>query len=160
METTSSNQITDWREGRRLRAWELRQKGWRQQQIADALGVTQGAVSQWLKRAKEEGVQALKPRKSPGAPPKLTQEQRQRLPELLALGAESFGFRGNVWTQPRIAELIRREFGVSYDPSQIGRILKACGWSRQKPVRRATQRDEAAIERWKQQRWPQVKKRL
>lgn len=159
METTSSNQITDWREGRRLRALKLREKGWKQQQIADALGVTQGAVSQWLKRAKEGGVQALKPRKSPGAPAKLSQEQRQRLPRLLALGAEALGFRGDIWTQPRIAELIRREFGVSYDPSQVGRILKACGWSRQKPVRRATQRDEAAIEHWEAERWPQIKKR-
>jgi transposase len=74
-------------------------------------------------------------------------------------GAESFGFPGEVWTQPRVAALIRDQFGVSYGPSQVGRILKACGWSSQKPMHRATQRDEAAIRRWREERWPQIKKR-
>jgi transposase len=82
-----------------------------------------------------------------------------RLPQLLAQGAQSFGFQGDLWTQPRVAEVIRREFGVSYDPSQVGRILKQCGLSLQKPLRRATQRDETAIQRWKEERWPVLKKR-
>ena len=72
--------------------------------------------------------------------------------------AEAFGFRGDIWTQPRVTEVIRRQFQVSYHSSQVGRILKGCGWSRQKPVRRAVQRDEEAIQRWKEERWPQVKK--
>ena len=54
----SSQQATDWREGRRLRAWELKQEGWKQQDIARALGVSKGAVSQWMKRAKQEGMEA------------------------------------------------------------------------------------------------------
>jgi len=157
MEMTLSSKATDWREGR-LRAWELRQKGWKQQAIAEALGVTQGAVSQWLKRAKEGGIQALLRRKAPGASPRLTPEQRSQLPELLAQGAESFGFRGDIWTQPRIAQLIRDQLGVSYHPSQVGRILKTCGWSSQKPVHRASQRNEEAIRRWKEERWPEIKK--
>ncbi len=65
-----------------------------------------------------------------------------------------------IWTQPRVTEVIRRQFDVSYHPSQVGRILKDCGWSRQKRVRRATQKDEAAIQRWKEERWPQLKKGL
>lgn len=154
MEKILSSQATNWREGRRLRAWELRQKGWKQQAIAGALGVTQGAVSQWLKRVKEGGVEGLRHRPPPGAVPRLSSEQRDQLLELLARGAESFGFQGDVWTQPRVATLIRDRFGVSYDPSQVGRILKAGGWSSQKPVHRATQRDEAAIRRWKEERWP------
>lgn len=159
MEKTLSSQATNWREGRRLRAWELHQKGWKQQEIAEALGVTQGAVSQWLKRAQDEGVAGLRHRPPPGAVPRLSSEQRDQLLELLAHGAESFGFLGDVWTQPRVAALIRDRFRVSYDPSQVGRILKACGWSSQKPVHRATQRDEAAIRRWKEERWPEIKKR-
>ena len=78
-----SKQTTDLREYRRFRAWELHQQGWKQQDIADALGVTQGAVSQWLTRAKREGVQALRRRKPPGAKPRLTREQKARIPELL-----------------------------------------------------------------------------
>jgi transposase len=126
------------REGRRLRAWELHQKGWKQQAIAEALGVTQGAVSQWLKRVKEGGVEGLRHRPPPGAAPRLSPEQRAQLLELLSQGAEALGFQGDVWTQPRVATLIRDRLGVSYDPSQVGRILKASGWSRQKPVHRAT----------------------
>jgi transposase len=159
MEKSLSSQATNWREGRRLRAWELHQKGWKQQEIAEALGVTQGAVSQWLKRGREGGVEGLRHHPPPGATPRLSPEQRGQLLELLAQGAESFGFQGEVWTQPRVATLIRDWFGVSYDPSQVGRILKACGWSSQKPVHRATQRDEAAIRCWKEERWPQIKKR-
>ncbi len=57
-----------------------------------------------------------------------------------------------------MTEVIRRQFQVSYHSSQVGRILKECGWSREKPVGRAVQRDEEAIQRWKEERWPQVKK--
>jgi transposase len=159
MEKTLSSQATNWREGRRFRAWELPQKGWKQQEIAEALGVTQGAVSQWLKRARAGGVEGLRHRPPPGAMPRLSSAQRDQLLELLAQGGEFFGFQGEVWTQPRVTALIRDQFGVSYDPSQVGRILKACGWSSQKPVHRASQRDEAAIRRWREERWPQIKKR-
>lgn len=159
MKDTLSHQATNWREGRRFRALELHQKGWRQKDIAEALGVSKGAVSQWLKRAREGGIETLRHRKPPGAPPRLTLEQRARLPQLLAQGAPSFGFQGDLWTQPRVTAVIRREFGVSYDSSQVGRILKQGGLSLQKPLRRATQRDETAIQRWKEERWPALKKR-
>lgn len=154
-----SSQATDWREGRRFRAWELHRKGWKQREIAEALGVTQGAVCQWLKRAREGGVEALRTRKPPGAPPRLTLEQRAQIPELLKPGAEAFGFRGDIWTCARVAEVIRREFGVSYHPAHVSRILRDCGWSLQKPVRRASQQNEEAIQQWREERWPEVKKR-
>jgi transposase len=159
MERVLSNQVTNWREARRFRAWELYQTGWKQKDIAVAMGVTKGAVSQWLKRAKEGGIDALRHCKPPGTSSRLTPEQRAQLPQLLAQGAQSFGFQGDLWTLPRMAEVIRREFGVTYHPSQVSRILKICGWSRQKPLRRATQRDETAIQRWKEERWPVLKKR-
>ena len=95
----------------------------------------------------------------PGATPRLSPVQRDQLLKLLSQGAEFFGFQGDVWTQPRVAILIRDHFGVSYDPSQVGRILKACGWSSQRPVHRATQRNEAAIRQWQEERWPEIKKR-
>ena len=141
----SSQQATNWREGRRLRAWELSQEGWPQQRIAEALGVSKGAVSQWLSRTRTQGPQALRHCKPPSQP-KLAHQQRLQLLELLAQEPSAFGFRGDVWTQPRVAQLIRHHFGVKYHPSQVGRILKQYGWSRQKPSRR-----------WKEKRWPALK---
>jgi transposase len=146
-------------EARRFRAWELKQQGWKQNVIAAALDVTPGAVSQWLKRAREEGVESLRRQVAHGAVPRLSIAQRVQLPQLLTQGAEAYGFRGAVWTRGRVAEVIRREFGVTYDVSHVGRILRACGWSLQKPARRAKQRDEAAIRVWKEEHWPEVEKK-
>jgi transposase len=80
------------------------------------------------------------------------------LPALLRQGAEAYGFRGQVWTCGRIAAVIRREFGISYHPVHVGRLLQALGWSPQKPARRARQRDEAAITRWREDTWPAIKR--
>jgi transposase len=158
MYNSLSKEATDWREGRRLRAFELKREGWTQQRIADALGVSKGAVSQWMKRAREGGVRALKRQPAPGATPRLSEEQRTKLPELLERGAEAYGFRGDVWTCSRVATVIRREFGISYHPAHVSRLLKALGQSLQKPQRRANQRDEASIKNWKENRWPSLKK--
>ena len=158
MEKTLSSQAKDWREGRRFRALELKEQGWKQTHIAQALGVSEGAVSQWMKRAREKGVQALRHKPPPGAPPRLSEDERARLPELLAQGAQAHGFRGDVWTCERVAIVIRKEFGVSYHPAHVSRLLKALRQSLQKPQRRAEQRDEQAIERWKQKKWPSIKK--
>ena len=132
MEKTLSSQATDWREGRRFRAYELKLKGWKQTQIADALGVTEGAVSQWMKRAREQGAEGLRHKPPPGATPRLSKDERARLPELLAQGAQAHGFRGDVWTCERVAEVIRREFGVSYHPAHVSRLLKKLRLSLQK----------------------------
>ena len=158
MRKTLSSQATDWREGRRLRAFELKQEGWKQQEIADALGVSKGAVSQWMKRAREEGVEGLRHKPAPGATPRLSEQERTELAELLARGAEAHGFRGNVWACERVAIVIRKEFGVSYHPAHVSHLLKALRQSLQKPQRRAEQRDEEAIEHWKEKKWPSLKK--
>jgi transposase len=159
MENQLSKKASDWREGRRLRAWELKQEGWKHQDIAEALGVGKGAVSQWMKRGQEEGgVEGLRRRVASGAPPRLSQGQRDELPELLERGAEAYGFRGEVWTCERVAEVIRKGFGVSYHPAHVGRLLKALRLSLQKPARRADQREEEAIERRREERWPSLKK--
>ncbi len=159
MEKPLSSQATNWREGRRLRALELKERGWKQTQIADALGVTEGAVSQWMKRAREEGVESLRHKPPPGATPRLSEDQCAKLPKLLAQGAEAHGFRGEVWTCERVATVIRREFGVSYHPAHVSRVVRALGLSLQKPQRRAEQRDEEAIDNWKEKKWPSLKKR-
>jgi transposase len=158
MEKMLSSQVNDWREDRRLRAFELKQRGWKQTQIATALGVSDSAVSQWMKRAREKGVEGLRHKPNPGAPSRLSEDERARLPELLAQGAESHGFRGDLWTCERVAEVIRREFGVSYHPSHVSRLLGKLWLSLQKPERRADQREEEAIEHWKEKKWPSPKK--
>lgn len=151
---------TNWREARRMRAWELHEAGWKQKDIAQALGVSEGAVSQWFKKAKKEGVCALRHQPPPGRVARLSPEQMAQLPDLLAKGAVAFGFRGDVWTTARVVEMIRQQFGVSYHRAHGSRLLRRIKHSRQKPIERATQRDEAAIAAWKQERWPALKKSL
>jgi len=150
----------DWKEARRLRAWELAEQGWKPCAIAAALGVSEGAVSQWLKQVREAGVAALYSRPVPGATKRLTDEQRAQLPTLLAKGAEHFGFRGAVWTRPRVAKVIEREVAVAYSPRHVGRILAEIAWTRQKPVQRASQRDEERVHQWQEESWPALKKPL
>jgi transposase len=159
MSTGDHRQPMSWHEGRRQRAWELHLQGWTQQQIAEALGVTQGAVSQWLTHATTQGVAALQDHPPPGRPPLLTPVQRAHLVELLTQGAEACGFRGAIWTCGRVARLIREQFGVSYHPAHVSRLLKDLGWTPQRPIVRATQRDEDAIAAWYAERWPALKKR-
>lgn len=147
-----------WKEARRLQAWDLKQTDWLQRQIAEAMGVSEGAVSQWMQRARDGGPETLRHRPHPGASCRLSPQQLARLPDLLDRGAEAYGFRGEVWTRGRIAAVIHLEFGVSYHPVHVGRLLKALRWSPQKPARRARQRDEVAIARWREQTWPAIKR--
>jgi transposase len=149
----------DWLEGRRRRAWELKQQGWKQKDIAAALGVTPGAISQWFRHVREGGLEALRPHPAKGPTPKLTAEQRAQLPGLLAPGAEAYGYRGQVWTTKRVAEVIWRTFGVRYHPAHVSRLLRSVRLSVQAPIERATQRDEQAIAAWQTETWPALKKR-
>ncbi len=144
----------NWKEARRLRAWQLKQKGWPQRAIAEAVGVSEAAVRQWVKRARQGGPEALRHHPPPGAPRRLTAAQLARLPDVLQHGAEAYGFRGQVWTCGRVAAVIRLACGVSSHPVHVGRLLKAMRWSPQKPARRARQRDDVAMARWRQETWP------
>jgi transposase len=85
-------------------------------------------------------------------------DQLTRLVELLRQGAAAHGFLGNVWTRRRVAQLIQDEFAIRYHPTHVGRLLRHIEWSPQRPIVRATQRDEAAIAAWSNQRWPALKK--
>jgi transposase len=115
----------DWRERRRMRAWELHEAGWSQGKIARELGVTQGAVSQWIRRVRDGGGRdALYRQPAPGRRAALTEQQLSELPALLARGAEAFGFRGDHWTTRRVAVLLQQVFGVSHHPGHVSRLLK------------------------------------
>jgi transposase len=148
----------EWQEERRKRAYELVQRGWSQKKVAEALGVTEGAVSQWMKRAREGGAEALRHRPAPGAASKLSAEQWAKLPTMLARGAEAYGYSGGVWTRARVRQVIEDVFGVKYHVDHMSYVLKKIGWSSQKPIRRATQRNEAKIQEW-QEHWQSTEKK-
>jgi transposase len=82
------------------------------------------------------------------------------LVKLLLRGPLTFGYRTNLWTTTRIAELIKAQFGVRYHRAHVGRLMHSLNWSHQKPERRAIERKEKAIRRWKRKGWARVKKTL
>jgi transposase len=123
----------------------LKRRGWYQRDIAEALDVSEEAVSRWLTRARAGGPEALRARSAPGPAPRLTSDQRRSIPELLWHGPEAYGFRGQVWTCARIARVIDEEFGVPYHKDHVSRLLKDLRWTPQQPIKTAIQRDEEAI---------------
>jgi transposase len=142
----------------RRRCVELSEAGWKQSAIAQAFGLTQGWVSQTLKKYRQLGVLALKEGKRTGAPARLTADQLTELVSELKKGPQQHSFQGAIWTRPRVNEVIKRRFGISYDLSQIGRLLKKVGWSRQLPQRKARQQDPHAVEQWRNERLVELKK--
>jgi len=84
--------------------------------------------------------------------------QKERLAEILLKGAMANGYRTDLWTTQRIAEVIEKNFGIRYHRDHVGRVLGQMGWTHQKPERRAVERNEEEIERWKREEWPRIKK--
>lgn len=145
-------------ERRRRRAVDLLKAGASITEVARRLGCSHSSVILWRDAVRRRGLRALTAKPAPGRPPKLTARHRARLPRLLRRGAEAWGFETELWTTQRIATVIHREFGVRVHRAHVSRVLTALDWSCQKPERRAMERDEPAIERWKRYRWPRVKK--
>jgi transposase len=145
-------------ESRRLRAWKLLREGVGPVDVARRVGVDRRSVRRWRAQAERGGPRALAARPTPGRPARLDPRQREKLVAWLIAGAESCGFATPLWTCPRVAELIRRQFQVRYHVDHIGRLLRGLGFTPQKPECRARERDEAAIRRWVQQEWPRVKR--
>jgi transposase len=146
-------------EWRRYRALYLKRRGWPQRDIAEALDVSEVALSGWLARIRDGGPEALRARPVPGRPPRLSPAQTRTIPELLWHGPEAYGFRGQVWTCARVARVIEGEFGVRYHKDHVGRLLKRLHWTPQQPIQRAIQRDEEAIRRWRDETWPELSRR-
>jgi transposase len=146
-------------EWRRFRALRLKRQGWSRNDIAEALDVSPVSVSRWCARARDGGPEALRAHPGPGRPPKLSPAQLRLIPEFLWHGAEAYGFRGEVWTCARVARVIEEEFGVHYHKDHVGRLLRELRWTPQVPIRRAIQRDEGAIRRWRDEVWPDLQRR-
>ena len=149
----------EWKAWRRHRAYELKQSGKTQKEIAKIFGVTEGAVSQWMSRAHKGGVEALARRKPPGASGRLTPEQLLALREMIREGAKAAGFEEEWWDRARVKTLIEQRFSVSYSLQNISKILNKIGVTLQKPTVKSPRRDEEAIRRWRDERWPALKKK-
>lgn len=145
-------------EARRRRALKLLKKGLSLNEVARRLGCAPSSVMRWRDAVERDGTEGLKVRASPGRPLKLSAPERVKLQEVLLAGPLASGYRTARWTTARVASVVRKRFGVRYHPDHVGRLLHQMGWSAQKPERRALERDEAAIERWKKRDWPRVKK--
>ena len=146
-------------EARRLHALSLLEQGLAPVEVARRVGVDRRSVRRWKAAARLGGRQAVRARPVPGRPPKLAAAAHRRLEALLVRGAQAAGFATDLWTCPRVATLIRREFGVRYHVDHLGRLLRRLGWSPQKPERRARERDEGAIRRWLRAELPRIKKK-
>jgi transposase len=127
-------------------------------EIARRIGCHASSVLRWRNALRSGGPNALKAKPASGRPSKLTGAQKARLVPLLIQGAMSHGYRTELWTTLRIAELIHRKFRVRYHRNHVGKLLHQLHWSPQKPEARAIERDEEAIQAWKRDLWPAVKK--
>jgi transposase len=89
----------------------------------------------------------------------MSEADRQRLVQLLQQGAERLGYETPLWTCQRVAYLMRQEFDISYHAGHVWKVLRQLNWSPQRPVGKALERNEAAIQQWKTERWPAIKKK-
>lgn len=145
-------------EQRRFRALELLRQGLEQHVVAERLGVDRRSVRRWNRAYRRQGKAGLKARPASGRPPKLTTPQRRTLVGWILQGAETCGFPTALWTCRRIAQLIRQRFQVVYHPDHIGRLLRSCGLTPQRPQVRAKERNDQRIRWWIHREWSRAKK--
>lgn len=145
-------------ERRRLRALALLDEGLQPVEVAQRIGVDRRSVRRWKAAARSQGEAGVRARAAPGRPSRLTPARKRRLEALLLKGPVASGFDTDLWTCPRVSELIKQRFGIDYHVDHVGRLLHNLGWSPQKPARRAAERDEREIRRWVREEWPRVKK--
>lgn len=147
-------------EERRLAAARLLEKGYSQADVARKIGVSTASVCYWAKALKQRGRAGLRQRARTGRPPQLTQAEWGEVAQLLSRGAREFGFETERWTLKRIAQLISRRFGVHYHPNYLAVPLHRMGFSPQRPLLRARERDEELIKAWLKRDWPRMKRGL
>ena len=141
-----------------MQAARLLQQGVSEAEVARRVGVHRQSVNRWAQQVAKGGHPALKRASRTGRPPQLSKVDLQRIEQGLKRGPEALGYRTSLWTAWRVADLIERQCGVKYSTVQAWRVLRALGWSPQRPTGRALERNEPAIRRWKRQRWPELKK--
>jgi transposase len=145
-------------EARRLRAATFLAEGKTLTEVAKTVKSSVSSVKRWNDALEQGGQAALKAKPHPGREPRLSLRQKERLLKTLARGARKAGFSTELWTCPRVAEVIQRLFGVRYHVDYVGTLLHKLGWSPQKPEQRARERDEEAVARWRRENLPRLKK--
>jgi transposase len=146
-------------ERRRFAAIRLWERGEPQASIARQMKVVRQTVARWVKQCRSQGKASLKKAGRAGRKPRLSAKDRQRVEKLLLRGPERLGYETPLWTCPRVADLIEREFGVRYHPGHVWKVLMSLGWSPQRPTGRARERNEEQIAHWKEKVWPALKKK-
>jgi transposase len=142
---------------RRLAAAQMFAHGATQAEVARTFGVSPQAASIWYRRWRQGGEAALRGAGRAGRRPRLSAAELAAIDQALRRGPEAFGFDTDLWTLARVAQVIERLTGVAYHPGHVWRLLRRLGWSLQRPARRAAERDEAAIARWRAEEWPRIK---
>jgi transposase len=145
-------------ERRRLRAIELLQRETPVHVVAERLGVDRRSVRRWKRAHRRQGRAGLRARAASGRPPKLTAAQRRQLTRVVMAGPEAAGYSTSLWTCRRIVDLIRDHFKVVDHPDHVGRLLRACGFSPQRPQPRAKERADRRVREWIHRDWAGVKK--
>ena len=148
-------------ERRRMEGAKLLHRGISQAEVARRCKVSRESVRRWWNRLVIHGsAKGLKKAGRAGRKPHLDLAQLDRLEAILRGGAEKAGFPIGLWTLERIGQVVHREFGVQYHPAHVWWILHhKLGWSCQRPIGRARERNEAAIRDWKENVWPALKKK-
>ena len=144
---------------RRVRAGRMLQAGKKPAEIAAAVGVARQTVYTWKRILEESGIEALREIDLGGRPAALDEEQFEQIRRALLESPTAHGFGTELWTIKRVRLLIERLHGVHFSEVHVWRILGRLGFSSQKPERRALERDEAAIARWRKREWPRLKKK-
>ncbi|MBN2454918.1 MAG: winged helix-turn-helix domain-containing protein [Sedimentisphaerales bacterium] len=137
---------------------KLLQDGHGIRQTARMVGASPSSVVRWRDAYKKDGQKALASKPPPSRPCKLSDKQLLKLQKLLLKGPKANGYKTELWTLQRIAQLIKKQFGQSYQLSGVWYVLFRMGWSCQKPEKRARERDEQAITDWRKKDWPRIKK--
>ena len=146
-------------EKRRFQAIRLLDKGLNQSEVARRVKVVRQTVCRWASQCRQQGAESLKKAGRAGRKPLLSGADRKRLEELLLQGPEAIGYETPLWTCPRVADLIAREFKVRYHGGHVWKVLVNLGWSPQRPTGKARERNEAGIRTWKKKTWPSIKKK-
>lgn len=146
-------------EKRRLAAEKLLAAGVHQAEVARRLKVHRQSVCRWNTARLKGGREALRKAGRAGRLARLSQDQKEQLKAALRAGPEAHGYNTCLWTIGRVGALIQEQTGVHYHRGHVWKILRGLGWSSQRPVGRALERNEGAITHWKKKQWPAIKKK-
>src|SRR3989442_5275379 len=128
-------------EARRFRAAEMFARGESQAAVARVLGVTTAAANHWYQAWQAKGRRGLKAAGRAGRKTRLGPADLAKLEHAFRAGAAAQGLTTQVWTLPRVATVLERVTGVVHHPGHVWRVLRALGWSLQRPGRQSRERD-------------------